>query len=125
MEGQDSNPLPEDPALAEVSTALRDTGHWGWVVDHRWRLVYATDELRLTFGGRVELARWAVGAHAFGPEARPETPRKPKIPRRRRRASRSKGAHEAIMPSGARPSTESFATAATCCGPAAAAFVLR
>ncbi len=65
---QSSYPLPEDPALAEVASALRDAGHWGWVVDGRWHLVYATDELRLTFGGYVELAAWPIGAHIFGPE---------------------------------------------------------
>ena len=49
--------------------ALRDAGHWGWVVDDRWRLVYVTDDLRLTFGGYVELARFAIGEHFFGPES--------------------------------------------------------
>ena len=62
-------PLPKDPALAEVSSALRDTGHWAWVVDDRWHIAYATDELRLGFGAGVELAPWALGAHIFGPEA--------------------------------------------------------
>jgi class 3 adenylate cyclase len=62
-------PLPQDPALAEVARALRDTGHWGWIVDDRWRVVYATDELRLTFGAGEELAHWAIGKHLFGPEA--------------------------------------------------------
>ena len=62
-------PLPDDPALSEVAAALRDAGHWGWVVDDRWRLVYATDEIRLTFGGNVELARFAIGQHFFGPES--------------------------------------------------------
>jgi len=69
MEGQESYPLPEDPALAEVAAALRDTGHWAWIVDDRWHAVYVTDELRLTFGAGVELAPWAIGAHIFGPEA--------------------------------------------------------
>lgn len=39
------------------------------MVDARWSLVYATDELRLTFGGNVELAEFAIGEHFFGPEA--------------------------------------------------------
>lgn len=68
-DGQESYQLPEDPALAEVAMALRDAGHWGWVVDDRWRLVYVTDDLRLTFGGYVELARFAIGEHFFGPES--------------------------------------------------------
>ncbi len=44
-------PLPSDPALAKVAVALRDSGHWAWVVDPEWRLVYMTDEIRRTFGG--------------------------------------------------------------------------
>ena len=73
MEAQGSYPLPEDPALAEVARALRDTGHWAWVVDDRWRAVYATDEIRLSFGAGTELAPWALGEHVFGPENRKAT----------------------------------------------------
>jgi class 3 adenylate cyclase len=69
MEDPESYPLPDDSALAEVARALRDTGHWGWIVDDRWRLVYSTDEIRLTFGAGIELAPYAIGAHLFGPEA--------------------------------------------------------
>lgn len=65
---QGSYPLPEDPLLAEVASALRTTGHWAYVVDHRWRLVYVTDELRRTFGAG-ELADFAIGHHLFGPAA--------------------------------------------------------
>lgn len=69
MDARGPYPLPEDPALAEVAGALRDTGHWGWVVDSRWTVVYATDELRLSFGAGAELAQWAIGHHLFGPES--------------------------------------------------------
>jgi len=65
----DTYPLPEDPALAQVAAGLRDTGHWGWIVDDRWRTVYATDQLRLTFGAGQELASWPLGEHLFGPAA--------------------------------------------------------
>ncbi len=67
MDAQGPYPLPDDPALAAVAGALRDTGHWGWVVDERWSIVYVTDELRLSFGAGVELAPWALDAHLFGP----------------------------------------------------------
>src|SRR5437016_11944505 len=68
-DGEESYRLPEDPALAEVAGALRDAGHWGYVVDHQWRLVYVTDELRISFGGSGELASFAIGEHFFGAEA--------------------------------------------------------
>ena len=69
MDARGPYPLPEDPALAEVAVALRDTGHWGWVVDSRGTVVYATAELRLSFGAGAELAQWAIGHHLFGPES--------------------------------------------------------
>jgi class 3 adenylate cyclase len=69
VDGQESYRLPEDAALAEVAMALRETGHWGMVVDDRWRVVYVTDEVRRTFGGYQELASFAIGAHHSGPEA--------------------------------------------------------
>lgn len=62
-------PLPERPALAEVAATLEASGHWALVVDDLWRLVYATDGLRLTFGAFEGLAHFAVGEHCFGPEA--------------------------------------------------------
>ena len=67
-DGLESYPLPENGPLADVAIALRDTGHWAFVVDHRWQLVYMTDELRRTFGAG-ELAEHAPGKHFFGPEA--------------------------------------------------------
>lgn len=67
--GQETCPLPEDRALADAAVALRDTGHWGWVVDHAWRLVYMTDEVSLTGGGGVALAPMPIGVHLFGPES--------------------------------------------------------
>jgi len=68
MRDQDSYPLPEDPALADAARAIRDTGHWGWIVDERWRVVWASDDVRLSFGALVEFASFATGDHLFGPE---------------------------------------------------------
>jgi class 3 adenylate cyclase len=62
------HPIPRDPALAEVAIALRDAGHWAFVVDDRWRVVYATDEIRRTLSGLAGLAPCALGQHLFGPE---------------------------------------------------------
>lgn len=68
MGDQEPYPLPEDPALADAARAIRDAGQWGWVVDDRWRLVWASEELRRSFGALVELASFPIGAHVFGPE---------------------------------------------------------
>lgn len=64
---EESYPLPDHPALAEVAAALRNTGHWAIVVDDRWRVVYVTDELRLSFGNG-NLVDFPIGVHMFGPE---------------------------------------------------------
>ena len=73
MDDRESYALPEDPVLAEVAATLQGAGHWGWVLDDRWRVVHVTDELRLTFGGNTELSHWPIGAHFFGPEFREAT----------------------------------------------------
>jgi len=33
MHSQESYPLPEDPALAQVAAVLRDAEHWAWIFD--------------------------------------------------------------------------------------------
>jgi class 3 adenylate cyclase len=60
-------PLPEGPVLAAVAAALRDTGDWGWVVDRDWRLLYVTNEQRLSFSAGVEMVPLVIGEHLFGP----------------------------------------------------------
>ena len=52
-----------------MAAALRDTGSWAEIVDARWRYVYMTDDLRLSYGGLLELAPVAIGEHYFGPDA--------------------------------------------------------
>lgn len=64
-----SYPLPDHPALADAAVALRDSGHWGMVVDRHWTLLYVSDELRASFSGRSELAPFAIGHHYFSSEA--------------------------------------------------------
>ncbi len=61
-------PLPDDPRLAAIAGALNDAGHWATIADRDWRLVRMTDALRLSFGGLLELAPLALGAHMYGPE---------------------------------------------------------
>lgn len=60
-------PLPSDPVLAQAAVALEATGHWGMLADHRWNLVYVSDDLRLTFGGQLARVPVAIGSHFFGP----------------------------------------------------------
>jgi class 3 adenylate cyclase len=66
--GQETCPLPENPVLAEVASALNQAGAWGHIYDREYRVVYLTDELRLTLGGLVEMVPVPLGAYAFGPE---------------------------------------------------------
>ncbi|MBK8293904.1 MAG: adenylate/guanylate cyclase domain-containing protein [Solirubrobacterales bacterium] len=68
MPDQDSYPLPEDPALADAARAIGDAGHWGWIVDDRWRVLWASDDLRLSFGGLIEIASFPIGVHMFSSE---------------------------------------------------------
>jgi hypothetical protein len=68
MEGQSPLPLPSEPTLAAMATALSDTGHWGEIVDRRWRCVYLTHEARRSYGGHDELAPYPVGAVSYSSE---------------------------------------------------------
>ena len=67
--GQETCPLPDDPSLAAIAVALNDAGQWADIVDRQWRSVYMTDDARLSYGGLLERASVALGAHYFGPEA--------------------------------------------------------
>lgn len=60
-------PLPDDPVLAGVAVAIRDTDDWGSIVDANWRRVYSSDDERRTFAGGGELAATVLGEHLFGP----------------------------------------------------------
>jgi class 3 adenylate cyclase len=62
-------PLPEDPTLAAVATALDETGAWGWVVDASWRFVYVTDEHRLGLAGGGDAVPIVIGEHLLSEAA--------------------------------------------------------
>jgi class 3 adenylate cyclase len=66
---QETCPLPEHPVLAEVASALNRAGAWAQILDREFRAVYMTDELRLTFGGLVEMVPMDLGVYAFGSES--------------------------------------------------------
>jgi class 3 adenylate cyclase len=65
----DSYSLPDDPDLATVARAVRDTGQWSWIVDPQWRCVYVTDELRRSNGADERLMPVAMGEHLYGTAA--------------------------------------------------------
>ena len=62
----DPLPLPDDPTLATFATVLNELGHSAHVLDTRWRIVFITDEVRLTIGddGGSTISR--LGEHLFG-----------------------------------------------------------
>lgn len=66
--GQETCPLPEHPVLAELASALNRAGVWAQITDREGRLVYMTDDLRLTNGDLVEMVPVPLGAYGFGPE---------------------------------------------------------
>lgn len=67
VETNEPCPLPDDALLAEVATAFDSAGHWGWLVDADWNVVYASDEHRLSFGGTTAMAPIVIGEHLFSP----------------------------------------------------------
>ena len=67
--GEDTCPLPQDPALAEAARAFRDSGQWVEIVDPQWCTVYMTDDLRLGLGFMVQREPVPVGLHFFGADS--------------------------------------------------------
>ena len=64
-----SLPLPDDPYLARWASALNDAGHWAQLYDSGWRLVWASDEGRLTYGDTGAVTVLPIGFHLFSAEA--------------------------------------------------------
>jgi class 3 adenylate cyclase len=58
-------PLPDDPDLAAVAAALETAQLTAQVWDDRWRLVYSTDDFRLSTGGGIERIEPPAGEHFF------------------------------------------------------------
>ena len=44
----ESLPLPDHPLLATWASALNDAGYWAVLMDAEWRIVFVTDEMRLS-----------------------------------------------------------------------------
>ena len=68
MEPLQSLPLPEDPVLAQCASAVNDAGYWALILDASWRLVFATDEVRLSYGDTGAATSVPIGHHYFGAE---------------------------------------------------------
>jgi class 3 adenylate cyclase len=60
--------LPEHPVLAELASALNRAGAWAHIFDRDYRVVYMTDDIRLTNGGLVEMVAVPLGTYGFGRE---------------------------------------------------------
>jgi class 3 adenylate cyclase len=63
-----SLPLPDDPNLAAYASALNDAGHWAEIYASS-RLVFATDELRLSLGDTGAVTVLPIGFHFCSAEA--------------------------------------------------------
>lgn len=66
MSAEAAHPLPEDPDLAAVAGALETAQLTAVVWDHRWRLVHATADFRLSTGGGIAPVDPPMGEHFFG-----------------------------------------------------------
>ena len=64
-----SLPLPDDPNLAAWASALNAAGHWAETDDSSRRLLFAMDELRLSFGDTGAVTIMPIGFHFYSVEA--------------------------------------------------------
>jgi len=61
-------PLPEDPTLSVYAEVLNELGHWAIIFDAQWRVVFVTDERRLSNGDQGASTGFGIGRHWFGPD---------------------------------------------------------
>ena len=66
VEAGESCELPEDSVLVAACVALSDGGHWGFVFDSDWRLVFATDDIRRSFGGSGLMVALVIDENIYG-----------------------------------------------------------
>src|SRR5690349_13494699 len=60
-------PLPDDPVLASWARAMNEAGHWAYVLDAHWRLVFVTNE-SVRSEGDVGATTWPIGHHWYSTE---------------------------------------------------------
>jgi class 3 adenylate cyclase len=69
-ESLESLPLPDHPLLATWASALNDAGYWATLMDAEWRIVFVTDELRLTHRDMGAATTPPIGVHFLSAEWR-------------------------------------------------------
>jgi len=62
-------PLPDAPELAACASTLNNAGYWAYLLDADWRIVFATDELRLSLGDTGATTSAPIGKHWFSVDA--------------------------------------------------------
>ena len=68
-ESVESLPLPDDRVLAEWAATLNNAGYWAQIFDARWRLVFVTDEMRLSLGDTGADTTLPIGFQMFSAES--------------------------------------------------------
>lgn len=64
------SPWPEHPLLREAAATLEDAGHFAWIVDRHWRVVFMTEQGRIMWASRDDgPTPVAVGHHLFSSES--------------------------------------------------------
>jgi class 3 adenylate cyclase len=69
-ESLEALPLPDHPLLATWASALNDAGYWATLMDAEWRIVFVTDELRLSHRDMGAATPPPIGAHFLSAEWR-------------------------------------------------------
>jgi hypothetical protein len=69
-ESFESLPLPGHPLLAAWALALNDAGYWANLMDAKWRWVFSTDEMLLSYRDMEAPTTPPIGSHFFSAEAR-------------------------------------------------------
>ena len=67
MEDRTANAYPDDPILALLAEAANETGSWVYIYDADGMVIFASDEVKLTYGPRATAAM-PLGKYFFGPE---------------------------------------------------------
>ena len=67
VETQAADAYPHEPILALLARASNDTGSWVYIYDAESRIIFASDEVKLTYGPRATAAM-PLGKLRIGPE---------------------------------------------------------